>query len=836
MASRLPRVLDVKLDLAQPTDEIRRLQRCINDLVGILALPAVWSGADPKQVIRILLDITTAMLHLDLVFLQLNHPTIGENASELRTQRNYSSADSDHIRSLLERWLMTQSTLMPQGKIEIDNDEMSLVAVRLDLQGTSGWLVAGAWRRDFPQQTESLLLNVAANQAVIGLQEAGRLNEQKHHASELDERIARRTQELAVANEILRREIADRKNVEERLRKSEEALGAIINSIPAMVWSTRPDGSADFFNANYLAYMGLPQEKVMGRGWTQAVHPDDMENLARVWQAIRATGNSGGTEARLRRFDGEYRWFLMRAEPMRDESGTVVKWYGLNTDIEDRKRAEEALRASETNLRERIDSIPGLVCTMNAVGKLEQFNRPLLQFFGKSPAELKGWATIDAVHPDDLPRVLGAFNKAIETGVPYDVEHRCRRFDGVYIWFQVRALPVRDASGAVTGWYVLLTDIEDRKQVEEQLLRSEEFLREGQSLARIGNYSWLIETDEIKWSEHLYQIFEFDPAQGITLKKIEARVHPDDLHLVLEIAQSARRGVRDFEYEHRLLMPNQSVKYLRVLGHAGHDKQGRLEYLGAVQDVTQHHMADADLARARTELANVSRITSLGVLTAAIAHEVNQPLSGIVTNASTCLRMLASDPPNLEGARETARRAIRDGNRASEVITRLRTLFTRKENYESVSLNDATREVLALSMNEIQRGQVVVRLELAEGLPLVRGNRVQIQQVMLNLLRNAVEAMNTLNDRQRELIIRTSREVDQAVRLSVVDVGLGLDREVADRLFQPFFTTKADGMGIGLSISRSIVEAHQGRLWATPNDGFGATFCFSLPCETNTKV
>lgn len=231
------------------------------------------------------------------------------------------------------------------------------------------------------------------------------------------------------------------------------------------------------------------------------------------------------------------------------------------------------------------------------------------------------------------------------------------------------------------------------------------------------------------------------------------------------------------------------------------------------------------------ELATLAQVMGLGILSASIAHEVNQPLSGIVTNASTILRMLASDPPNVDGAREAARRTIRDGNRASEVITRVRSLFAKKHAVtEPVDLNEATQEVVAQFLSELQRNRVILHLELAQDLPLITGDRMQLQQVILNLLRNASDAMSDVDDRPRQLVVRTGLDNDNCVRLSVQDVGVGFDPQAADGLFKAFYTTKSDGMGIGLSISRSIIERHHGRLWATSNDGPGATFSFSIPC------
>jgi C4-dicarboxylate-specific signal transduction histidine kinase len=285
------------------------------------------------------------------------------------------------------------------------------------------------------------------------------------------------------------------------------------------------------------------------------------------------------------------------------------------------------------------------------------------------------------------------------------------------------------------------------------------------------------------------------------------------------------------QLEIRLQMPDRTVKYVHVVAHC-RDDSGQREYIGAIQDVTQRRLSEEALAKVRSELAYVSRATSLGVLTASIAHEVNQPLAGIITNAGTCLRMLGADPPDVDGARETARRTIRDGNRASDVMTRLRALFSKKEfSWESLDLNEATREVIALSLGDLQRHRVILQSELADDLPIITGDRMQLQQVILNLLRNAADAMVEVHERPRLLLIKTERENVNRVRLTVRDAGIGLPPESLDSLFDAFYTTKSGGMGIGLFVSRSIVERHQGRLWAEPNDGAGATFSFSIPFQ-----
>ena len=375
------------------------------------------------------------------------------------------------------------------------------------------------------------------------------------------------------------------------------------------------------------------------------------------------------------------------------------------------------------------------------------------------------------------------------------------------------------------------------RQAERELKRSEAFLAEGQRLGSTGTFSWKVATDEITWSAELYRIHEFEISVPVTPELIRSRVLPEDVSLFekMKMVDPARDGGDNFEWQYRLLMPDHSIKYMHAVAHATRDQDGRLEYIAAVQDVTERRLSEEALANARSELAKVAGVMSLGVLTAAIAHEVSQPLSGIVTNAGTCLRMLDNDPPNLEGARETARRTIRDGNRASEVITRLRALFRKEEfTLESLDLNEITREVIALSLSDLQRNRVALQSELADDLPTITGDRIQLQQVILNLLRNASDAMAGVDNRVRRLVIRTMREDGDRVRVSVRDAGIGVDAHSLDKLFDAFYTTKSDGMGIGLSVSRSIIERHGGRLWAESNDGPGATFSFSIPVVQST--
>jgi PAS domain S-box-containing protein len=754
-------------------------------------------------------------------------------------------------------------------------------------------------------------------------------------------------------------DIEDRKRAQEALAASERDLRSIIDTIPTSAWTARPDGSCDFLNQRWLDYAGMTAEQALGWGWAAVIHPGDRERLVDYWRACLASGTPVETEARMcRGSDNAYRWFLFRANPVRDPSGQIVKWYGTTVDIEDRKRHEEALRATELSWRQIVDTIPGLVATTSAMGGVEFLNRQTLDYFGKTSEELKDWALIGAVHPDDLPRVIEARKESIVKGTVYEVEHRCRRADGVYRWFQVRGLPARDAQGGITAWYLLLTDIDDLKKAEQALRASERnlsqminaiptfihvlradgsvlyvnpavleyhgatleevqrddyrerffhpedvarlseerrhalrrplpfaneqrvrgkdgryrwflirynpvvdeqggidrwyaagididdrkraeaqveqaYLRlaEAQQLSRTGSFITDIQADEHDWSEEAFRIFEFDPATKVTVQRIREMVHAEDLPTFDTVIARGMTG-EDVDFMFRILTPRGTVKHVRGMARLMAEVEGRPLFIGALQDVTESKRAEEALDRARADLAHVARVTALSALTASMAHEINQPLSGIITNASTCLRMLDADPPNVAGARETARRTIRDGNRASDVVSRLRGLFSRKEfTLEPMDLNDATREVIALSLGDLRRNRVVLRAELDEDLPSVVGDRVQIQQVILNLLRNASDAMAGVEDRPRLLQVGTRRDEGDRVRLSVQDSGSGIDRAEQGRLFEPFHTTKSGGMGIGLWVSRSIIERHHGRLWAEPSAGPGATFSFSIPCR-----
>jgi PAS domain S-box-containing protein len=777
-----------------------------------------------------------------------------------------------------------------------------------------------------------------------------------------------------------------------------------IDTLPGLVWSARPDGTVDFLNQRWCDYTGVSQQDGCAWGWLTTVHAEDRAELADYWRSLLAAGEPGEAEVRLRRCDGQFRWFLIRAVPLRDEGGKIVKWYGQNTDIEDRKRAE-ALLAGEKQLLEMAASGSTLADVLEAVCRLVEKTDPdshcsiLLidddgrtvhhiaaptlppEFIreidgqdiappywgpcamavarkaqvivpdiatetkwrtsewsglalrhglrscwttpifskagdafgtfaiyrhepgaptarhqelteqlthiasiaiehGRTEAALREseqrlrlmtnaipeviWLTAlhpelvlyaspsfervwglpldalyrnprlwtDTIHEDDRPRVIDTFNRWIRgDGIDeYDIEFRIVQPAGAVRWIHERGVIIVNDDGAPYRVGGISTDITERKQAGDELRRSQAHLAEAQRLSSTGSFTWRVARGEIVWSEQAYRIYEIDANLPVTFDLVFTRIHPDEASWFQELLGRASREGRDLEFEHRLLMPDGSVKYLHVVAHATRDRDDQLEYLGAVQDVTERRRSEDALSKLRSELAHMGRVATLGALTASIAHEVNQPLSGIITNASTSLLMLADHPPNIDGAVESAERTIRDANRASQVIARLRTLFKKTGTArESFDLNEATREVLVLSQRELERVRVTVQTELADDLPTVVGDRVQLQQVVLNLVLNAAEAMSDVHDRPRQLVVRTAVDEGDRILLVVRDTGRGFDPQNQNRLFETFYTTKNDGMGIGLSISRSILERHHGRLWAACNEGPGATFGFSIP-------
>jgi PAS domain S-box-containing protein len=556
-----------------PADENKRLQRCINDLISVLALPALWAGSEPSHLVGTLLDVLLAMLRLDLAYARVSDWSGGPPIEVVRSpHRQRPAVRPEQVGQALGRWLTGDQSA---SRFVVPNPagegEVSIASFSLGLQDEVGVLVVGSPRSDFPTDIERLLLRVAANQAGIGLQEARRSGEQKRVAEALEQQVAERTRQLTAVNE--------------ELRHTETELRQLIDVIPQQVVVFDSNWRPLFANRRELEYTGLTLQVVQSRdAVAKTFHPEDLKKLEVIRERGRSEGAPFEMEARIRRSDGQYRWFLIRDNPLRDEQGCVLRWYGTRTDIEGRKRAEETVR------------------------------------------------------------------------------------------------------------------------------------------------------------------------------------------------------------------------------------------------------------QAQADLAHVSRVTTMGELTASLAHEVKQPIAAALTDANTCVRWLARDPPDIDEARAAAMRIVEDSRRAADIISRIRLLFTKGTPERAlIDVNDVIRDLIVLLRSEATRYAISVRTELAADLPPVMADRVQLQQVMMNLIMNSIDAMKAVEG-TRELAITSQRAENGQLLVSVSDTGVGLPPQQAGQIFNAFFTTKREGIGMGLSISRSIVESHDGRLWAADNAPRGARFCFILPTRVDART
>jgi PAS domain S-box-containing protein len=778
-------------------------------------------------------------------------------------------------------------------------------------------------------------------------------------------------------------------------------FGAVINALPGMVWITRTDGRGDFFNDGWREYTGLGWEDACDLGWQQAIHPQDLSAFLAAWNAMKQPGVAPEIDGRLRRSDGEYRWFVFHASLVSESGSADRRWCWLGMCV------DESV-STDGRLRRLFDMLPWQAGFLDTAGVLEFTNRRSVEDFAMPMEGLKQWQTSGIIHVDDFERNEIARTTLLATGKLFDEQLRMRYPDGTYRWTRARCVPVHDAQGNVVRYVSFQIDVDDLKRAEDLLaaevsllervakgeplgqildalsrhvqalcegcscsvlivapdrkhfqigagsnipaalnellegsaidggrdpcslavvakrpvctadaleesagqraqwlarlkaygyascsalpilcgsgeasgvisvyrpktvgLRPEEQdlvdrftkiagiaidraradvalqtrerelrdalsqLAEGQRLSKTGSFTWDVVADQHDWSDEVRRIFGFGADVTANIARIQAAVHPEDVDRFERMISAARQGSPAFELVFRILTTQGELRHAHVVGRRMDHFTAHPIFIGALQDVTDREVAAEGLNRARAELAHVARAATLSTMTASIAHEVSQPIAGILTNASTLVRMLAAEPPNLVGAGETVRRTIRDANRASEVIKRLRAMFNKKApTMEIVDLNEAAREVVALSAGELQRARATLQADFPADLPVIRGDRIQLQQVILNLLLNAADAMTGIEDRPRTLVIQTESGDGDSVRLFVRDSGVGIDQNATEKLFDAFYTTKAHGMGVGLAISRSIIESHKGELWAVANDGPGATFGFSIPRAT----
>src|SRR6266481_7715131 len=550
-------------------------------------------------------------------------------------------------------------------------------------------------------------------------------------------------------------ETARRRGTERRDIIAEKELRDLIENMPAMAGVLLPDGSHPYLTNQWQEYTGLSVAETDLEGWRRVVHPEDIDSHVEKFRAAAAARKPFENEVRLRRAaDGEYRWFLVRISPLCDGRGNIVKWHGVLTDIEDRKRAEQ-------KLRDVIETMPTMVWIARTDGSNEFGNRRWQEYTGLSHERTVGSGWQDAVHPADLKRHWEKWCASLASGEPFENEVRYRRaVDGQYRWFLSRAVPLRDGKGEIVKWYGVSTDIEERKRAEQALKRSEEYLAEGQRLTHTGSWALNVVTRRALHSsaEHT-RMFGFDPEKGIpSFEEFLQRVHPEDQEHVLETFQTLTQLGGDLDLRYRIAVPGSPVTYVHAIGHPVLKSGTPGEYVGITIDITERRRIEEErerLQQLEADLAHINRVSMMGEMAASLAHEIKQPITAATTNAQICLWLLEREKLDVSEMREASSAVVQSVKRAADIIDRVRSLSKKSaQDRELVDVNQVVREIDAMLRNESRLSSVMTNLQLSESVPQVKGDRVQLQQVVMNLMLNAIEAMK---DSGGELVVTSER-------------------------------------------------------------------------------
>jgi PAS domain S-box-containing protein len=642
-------------------------------------------------------------------------------------------------------------------------------------------------------------------------------------------------------------DVDDEMRAQEALHNRERELSQLVDMVPSLLWRLSPEGEPTFFSKRLIEFCGLDVSDFNEPGMTRLAaaiatlfHPDDKGRLEEALNRSLVTGESFSLNYRLCHADGGYRWMSGRAEPLRDESGRIVQWYGLSHDIDDQVRVEEALRESEQQLQQLIDTVPVQIWCVTPTGEPAYINKTMVDYLGLKLDDFDAQGGLPSaiktiVHPDDRAALQQALMHSFSTGESFALKFRHRRWDGSYRWQEGHADPLRDENGRIIRWYGANVDIHDFVTAQEALHERERSLWQLVETLPAMIDCAAPDGEPIYRSQQLreflgYNLEELDGTGKSRLAgTLDAGIHPDDLAGVLEnYAHSLSTG-EPYRRRHRLRRFDGEYRWVETRAAPMRNAEGAIVQWNVIcLDIEGEVRMQEELRLARESLARASQAASLAELSAAIAHEVNQPLAAIVTNSNACQRWLSASPPNLERAQKIVERIILNANSAADVVSRIRALFKQSvKTRTSTTFSSVIAEVRNLMAEEAARRRVRMDVTVESHVPPVALDRVQVQQVLVNLIRNGVEAMDSVAG-ERVLGIRVRRVGDE-VQTEISDRGPGV--EEPERMFEPFFTTKEHGMGMGLAICRSIVEAHGGRLWAGNNEPHGATFTFTLPIE-----
>ena len=686
-------------------------------------------------------------------------------------------------------------------------------------------------------------------------------------------------------SQVVIRDISERKRAETKLRRSEAYLAEAQKLSRTGSWACSADlEHSTYWSAEMYRIMGFSEREnpPSTEEMRKHLNADDLEKTFELFETIRRKKTTCDGEFPIRFPDGSERTFHIVGHPVMDEVGEIVEFVGTTIDVTEQRHArvelEKALaeiRKSEDRLRVIIDTIPTLAWSTQADGSVEFLSRGWLEYTGLSAEEARNWGWKVVLHHEDSAALMEKWLASIATGNPFEAEARFRRADGRYRWCLCRAVPVRDELGRIVQWYGTNTDIEDRKQAEE--IRAAQARQAGvradvsNALSKPAHWGEILRGCAEAIVRHLdaafARIWTLNKERNMLELQASAGMytHLDGPHGRIQVGQLKIGLIAEEKKPH---LTNDVVNDPRVSDQAWARNEGivsfagyplivqdrvvgvvamfarqplsgvTLDTLSSVADSIAHGIerkrTEEALRKAQAELAHVTRVTTLGEMTASIAHEINQPLGAVVNNASACLRWLAAS--NQEEAQQSAALIVADAHRAGQIIGRIRAFVKKAPPQKAwLNINETILEVIALARSEVQGNRVSLETRLSDDVPLILGDRIQLQQVILNLINNAIEAMSGAGDGPRELQVGSAKDESQRVVVAVRDSGPGLDPKSLDHLFEAFYTTKPQGMGMGLAICRSIVEAHGGSLWATANDDRGATFQFTLPTGERTS-
>jgi PAS domain S-box-containing protein len=622
----------------------------------------------------------------------------------------------------------------------------------------------------------------------------------------------------------------------EALTCSERELRLLVETIPALVWRAGPEGHIEYVNKCLLEYLGKPLGEIVGWGWMESVHPDDVAFKVSTWLKNLETDTPHDVVCRIRGAHGQYRWFEVRGEPLRASDGTVLSWYGVLIDIDDRKKLQATLNV-----------IPAHAWYAAPSGGLTFVNKRTADYLGlpkDHPLRLgidigAQWdAHIPFLHPDDQEESRKHWPAMVRTGEASEYSFRVRSAQGAYRWFLSRVEPLRASDGTLLHWVGVNLEIEEIKRAEQALRESEGKFRDYAETA--SDWFWEIGPD-YKFTLLTENAFGSDPADRIGTacwdRALDFETEPEKWRLIQATLES-RKPFRDFVY--CSMGGNGFPMYVKASGKPVFDAAGQFRgYRGTGADVTasiRAQEANERLRHLESDLAHMNRLSMMGELAASLAHEITQPIATARNNARAALNFLDKQPPDLDEVREALDCVVGDADRAGVIIDRIRHHIRkaplRKQHFD---LSEAINEVIGLAQSAITANGVSLQTRLSEGLPPVEGDRVQLQQVILNLVLNAAEAMTAVDKGARDLLISSEQSRTNGILVTVRDSGPGIDPEHTERVFDAFYTTKPSGMGMGLAICRSIIDAHGGRLRADANEPRGAAFQFTLPASERSS-